>query len=271
MIQLANVDSAFSEKSKIYDSYGTTNSIVKVSRKIVRETIIAKLPVNGKILEINGGTGSDALYFVEKGYYVHLIDISKGMIEKSKEKITSSEIKSRFTVERKSFEDLHSFDGRSFDYIFSNFGGLNCTPNVKKVVDQFSYILKDGAFVTLVVMPPICPWELANIFWNPKMALRRLPAIFHVPIKAHVSGVQFWTYYYSVNAIKKLFGSQYKIISLQSLSLFSPPSFLDYFPNKYPKLFKKLFQLDERFSKYYPFNGFGDFFILTAQYKQKRE
>ena len=78
-------------------------------------------------------------------------------------------------------------------------------------------------------------------------------------------------YYNSVNAIKKLFGSQYKIISLQSLSLFSPPSFLDYFPNKYPKLFKKLFQLDERFSKYYPFNGFGDFFILTAQYKQKRE
>ena len=53
MIQLANVDSAFSEKSKIYDSYGTTNSIVKVSRKIVRETIIANLPVNGKILEIN--------------------------------------------------------------------------------------------------------------------------------------------------------------------------------------------------------------------------
>ncbi len=271
MVQLANIDSAFSEKAKVYDSYGSSNSIIKISRRIVRNTLLNHLPINGRILELNGGTGSDALFFVHKGYNVHLIDISKGMIQKSKEKITSDEIHSRLTIERKSFEDLRSFQKNSFDYIFSNFGGLNCTPNVKKVIDQFPHILKDGGIVTLVIMPPICPWELLNIFWNPKMALRRLPALFNFPVKANISGVQFLTYYYSVSQIKKLFSQHFEIISIKSLSLFSPPSFLDYFPNKYPRLFKKLLQLDIRFTKYYPFNYFGDFFILTMKYDQKRD
>ena len=205
MLQLDNIDLAFSEKAKIYDSYGMTNVIVKYSRDVVRRTVLDNIPHNGKILELNGGTGSDALFFVKKGYYVHLIDISKGMIQKSKSKISSQEIESRFKVQRKSFENLSEFPLKRFDYIFSNFGGLNCTPNIQNVIHQFQHVLKDQAYVTLVIMPPICPWELINIFWNPKMSLRRLPSIFGIPIKANVSGVKFLTYYYSVNKIKKLF------------------------------------------------------------------
>ena len=270
MIQFKNIDSAFSKKATVYDSYGMSNEIIKHNRDIIRGIVLKNLPDNGKILELNGGTGSDALFFVNNGFYVHLIDISEGMIQKSKSKLSTQEIEKRFKIERKSFENLNDLPRNTFDYIFSNFGGLNCTPNVKKVIQQFPLVLKDQAFITLVIMPPICPWELLNIFWNPKMALRRLPSLFGSPIKANVSGTQFLTYYYSVNKIKKLFDSRYKIISLQSISLFSPPSFLDYFPIKYPKLFKKLLQLDNRFSKYYPFNFLGDFFVLTLQFNRKR-
>ena len=269
MMQFQNINIAFSKKAKTYDSYGMSNIIIKHSRDVIRNTVLENLTKNGKILELNGGTGSDAIYFVNKGYYVHLIDISKGMIQKSKSKITSPDIAKRFKIERKSFENLKNLPKNTFDYIFSNFGGLNCTPDVKKIIQQFPLVLKDQAFITLVIMPPICPWELLNIFWNPRMALRRLPSLFGTPIQAKVSGTQVLTYYYSVKQIKKIFDSRYEIISLKSVSLFSPPSFLDYFPKRYPKLFKKLIQIDNRFSKYYPFNQFGDFFILTLQFNRK--
>ena len=271
MIQLENIDSAFSEKAKVYDSYGMTNPIIKYSRKVVRKTVLSNIQPNGRILELNGGTGSDALYFVKNGYNVHLIDISKGMIEKAKSKIKSFKVEQKLTIEQKSFDYLHDLPRNNFDYIFSNFGGLNCTPNIKRVIEQFPLVLKNKGYITLVIMPPICPWELVNIFWNPKMALRRLPALFGSPIKANVSGFQFWTYYYPVNKVKKMFDERYEIISLESLSLFSPPSSLDYFPLKYPKLFKKLLHFDNRLTKYYPFNNFGDFYILTLQYNRKRE
>ncbi len=269
MLQINNIDSAFSEKAKVYDSYGMSNIIVKYSRFIIRKNILRNLPTKGKILELNGGTGSDALYFVKKGHYVHLIDISKGMIQKSKSKISSPEIEKRLKIERKSFENLEDLPRKEFDYLFSNFGGLNCTPNIKSIIKQFPYVLKDHAYVTLVIMPPICPWELFNIFWNPKMSLRRLPSLFGAPISANVSGIKFLTYYYSVNKIRNLFDSQFKVISLKSISLFSPPSFLDYFPIKYPKLFKKLLQIDNRLSNFFPFNHFGDFFVLTLQFNRK--
>ena len=271
MLQLDYINSAFSKKAKVYDSYGKSNFIIKHSRKIVRDTVLRNIAPHGNILELNGGTGSDALHFVKKGYKVHLIDVSKGMIEKSKSKITSEEIEHKLTIERKSFEQLQDLPKNNYDYIFSNFGGLNCTPNVKKVIDQFPLVLKDEGYITLVIMPPICPWELINIFWSPKMALRRLPSLFGLPIKANVSGIKFWTYYYPVNKVKKLFDKRYEFISLESLSLFSPPSFLDYFPVKYPKLFKKLLEFDNRLTKHFPFNHFGDFYILTLRYIRKRE
>ena len=271
MLQLGNVDLAFSEKSKVYDDYTKSNFIVKYSRNVIRRVILDNIPQDGSILELNGGTGSDAIFFVKKGYSVHLIDISKGMIEKSKEKVTSQEIKQKFTIQRKSFENLQDLPAHHFDYIFSNFGGLNCTPNLKSVLNQFSYLLKDTGFITLVIMPPICPWELLQIFWNPKMGLRRVPAIFGVPIKANISGIKFLTYYYTVNTVKKLFNKNYTVLSIKSISLFSPPSFLDYFPIKYPKLFRKLLHLDQRFSAYYPFYNYGDFFILTLSYKNFKE
>lgn len=267
MLQLKNVDLAFSEKAKVYDAYGQRNSIIRYSRNVIRKIILRNLQKGDNILELNGGTGSDALYFVNKGYNVHMIDISRGMISHSKNKLRS-EISQLFTIERKSFENLRDLPKESFNYIFSNFGGLNCTPNISTVIDQFPYVLKDGGFVTLVIMPPICPWELANIFWNPKMALRRVPAIFGLPIKANISGFKFWTYYYTANNVEKMFDSRYKLISLQSLSLFSPPSFLDYFPLKYPKLFKILLSLDNRLTQHNPFNKYGDFFILTLKYTQ---
>jgi ubiquinone/menaquinone biosynthesis C-methylase UbiE len=265
MLNAKNIDLAFGEKSKVYDIYSKENFIVKYSRYKIRNEMLQYLNKNDKILELNGGTGSDALYFVKRGYFVHLTDISTGMVKKSRSKI-NKKFQDRFIVEKKSFTKISELPKNSYDYIFSNFGGLNCIYDVKSVINQFPHVLKHGGHVTLVIMPPICPWELFNIFWNPSMAIRRIPAIFGKPIKANVAGYKFWVYYHSLNFIKGLFDSRFDILSCQSLSLFMPPSYLDYFPKKYPELLKRLIKIENRFSKFSPFNKFGDFFVITLKY-----
>jgi ubiquinone/menaquinone biosynthesis C-methylase UbiE len=48
------------------------------------------------VLELNSGTGEDAIWFAEQGYTVHVTDISSGMQDtlKSKSKCTNLQEKS---------------------------------------------------------------------------------------------------------------------------------------------------------------------------------
>ena len=47
--------------------------------------------------------------------------------------------------------------------------------------------------------------------------------------------------------------------------MFSPPSYLEKFSRSYPKLFRQLCAMDERFAGLPLLNAMGDFFILTVQ------
>jgi hypothetical protein len=124
-------------------------------------------------------------------------------------------------------------------------------------------LLKPGAFVTWVVMPPICPWELAQALRGHfKTAFRRLrPG----GVLAQVGGAQFMTYYFTPAQVLRALGPGYRRIALRGLSLFSPPSYLENFSRRYPALFRRLTALDERLGRWPVVNGWGDFFVLTAQ------
>jgi ubiquinone/menaquinone biosynthesis C-methylase UbiE len=260
------VNKAFSIKAKVYDSYSEQNVIVKLGRRAVYQEILKNLKKDHKILELNSGTGMDALFFASQGYRIHATDISDGMISKIRKKIKKTSLKT-FSCQRLSLNDLQKVENAPYDYIFSNFGGLNCIPNIDNFGRSINQtVLKPGGYITLVVMPPICPWELLNFPWNFRAAFRRLPSLWGRETISHIDGIYFYSYYYSAKSIVNSFGKNFKNISLRSISLFSPPSFMDFFPRKYPKMFEFLVKLDNRLTSSFPFNNFGDFFIITLQY-----
>jgi methylase of polypeptide subunit release factors len=84
---------------------------------------------SGSILELNAGTGSDAAYFADKGFLVHATDVADGMVNAIKEK--AARLPERLTVQQLSFTELESVEGAPFDLVFSNFGGLNCIPDLR--------------------------------------------------------------------------------------------------------------------------------------------
>jgi SAM-dependent methyltransferase len=233
-------------------------------RSITHKHILRYLKEKDVILELNSGTGIDAIYLGGRGYRIHCTDIAEGMINKLREKVKSNNLTNLISYQQLSFTELDKLDIKQFDYIFSNFGGLNCASDLPKLFKQFRNILNPGGKITLVIIPPICPWEIALVLKGKfRTAFRRLRGT----VLANVEGINFPVYYYSVADTIKALGPDFQILEIQSLGSISPPPYMDNFPKLHPRLYKKLTFWDERLSHIFPFNRLADHFILTAEYK----
>jgi ubiquinone/menaquinone biosynthesis C-methylase UbiE len=187
-----DVSQAFSKQSVIFDALYKENKLSEYLRSIVRNELLAQLKPNSSILELNCGTGMDAVYFAEKGHTVLATDNALGMLEQLDKKINEKGIKGDIKTLHCSFHNLHKIKNKNFDHIVSNFGGLNCTDNLEDVLQQLSPLLNENGKVTLVIMPKICPWELImSLKGKFKTAFRRFKK--HTP--AHIEGVSFLCYY----------------------------------------------------------------------------
>jgi ubiquinone/menaquinone biosynthesis C-methylase UbiE len=216
------------------------------------------------IFELNAGTGIDAVHFAQNGHSVFAIDIAEGMIAELETKVKFSQLAEKISYARCSFTDLHSLPTRRFDHVFSNFGGLNCIPDLVIVADQILAFLKPGATVTLVIMPRVCPWELLHILsGNSKLAFRRLSKNGAV---AHIEGHYFTTYYFTPEDVTRSFGRGFRLLRLRGLASISPPPYMSPFAGKHPGLYKALTSVDELFSAIPPFNRWADHFIITLKY-----
>ncbi len=85
-------------------------------------------------------------------------------------------------------------------------------------------------------------------------------------VTANIEGLNFQTYYYSVNDVVKALGSDFRVIEIQGLASVSPSPYMINFPRRHRRLYKFLTKLDEKISQHFPFNRWADHFILTAEY-----
>ena len=91
--------------------------------------------------------------------------------------------------------NLIRLHGAPFDAVFSDLGGLNCIPNLTPVIRELPRVLKPGGLVTWVLMPPICLWEMAEIFRGHfRLAFRRLA---QRGTRSHLEGLHFDVYYFT--------------------------------------------------------------------------
>jgi ubiquinone/menaquinone biosynthesis C-methylase UbiE len=262
--QLENVNKAFSLQSGNYDKYDKDNSTLTWMRKQVRNHALKFLRPNDKILELNSGTGLDAEFFASKGFSVHCTDLSDGMIEQMKKKISSGKFADNITVQQCSFTELDKIGNKKFDFIFSNFGGLNCIPDLSVVTKFFPLMLNKNGRVCLVILSPVCPWEIIQLFRGKiKLAFRRFKSRGTL---ANVEGIKFMTYYFSAKKVINALGADFKLLKLESLGLFTPIPQMEKIPKRFPHTVKALNKMDEIFSLITPFNRIGDHIIITVGY-----
>lgn len=262
--QFEAVERAFSKQSRYFDDYDRGNRILVDLRLQVREHVMKFLKKGNKMLELNAGTGLDASFFARLGCNVWAIDIAEGMVQALGKKRTSLDLYEQLNVKQLSYTQLDQLGEQGFDYVFSNFGGLNCLKDLREVTAQLSVLLRPEAYVTWVLMPPYYLWEWLTVFagrWN--YGLRRFKK---KTVLAHLEGEYFPTYYHSPKSAIRAFGADFKTIALEGMSVLSPPPDREKFPEKYPALYQFLRKMDRKVRKLYPFYGWSDHYILTMQY-----
>ena len=262
--QYEAVNRAFTKQAPHFDADDLGNPILQKWRRQIYEHVERFLKPNSTILELNAGTGIDAMHFAQQGHRVHATDLSDGMIEQIKIKASDISLASKLTYQQLSFENLEQVKEKKFDYIFSNFGGLNCINDLNRVTKHFPALVKPGGYVTLVIMPPVCLWEILSVLKGNRNAFRRFKK---KGLQSHLEGEYFHTYYHSISDIKHALGESFSFLRSEGLGILSPPPSKSNFPVKHSPLNRMLSQLDATVRTTYPFNRWADHLIVTFKHQ----
>jgi len=263
---LQNTKTAFNKASKDYDTHENHNIILKWMRGIVQSVYLKYLRSGDEVLELNSGTGIDAVFLAQQGINVFATDISDEMISIINGKVKSKGLEEKISAENFSFSHISEVKSNNFKAVLSNFGGLNCINDFSKLNTDISNKLYSGGYFIAVVMNKFCPWEI--LFYTLKLdfknAFRRFK---RSGIDAILDGEKVRTYYFSPYEFGRYFKTNFKTEKIYTLGYFTPPPYLDRVYNKLKPLSSLFLKLDDVFKGIPIFNYFGDHFIIVMKKK----
>lgn len=254
---------AFDRQSSLFDDLYAAGTIIRYKRERVREHILRYLNPHSHILELNSGTGEDALFFARMGHTVHATDISAGMQHILSGKVKKHRLGSKISFERCSYTKLRELKARGpYDLILSNFAGLNCTGQLYAVLGELPSLLRPGGMVTLVLLPRFCLWEFLLLFKGKfRTATRRL--LSWKGTNAQIEGVLFKCWYYRPSSVIKHLIPSFYLLDAEGLCSLAPPSYMEGFAEKHPRLFNFLVKREARLKSKWPWKYVGDYVILS--------
>jgi len=258
-----NAANAFSRQAPVFDKIYSDNTIINYKRWRVRTHALKYLSAGAHILELNSGTGEDALFFAKNGFKVHGTDLSAGMQEQFRQK--TEEHSEKVSHEQCSFTELDKLQNKGpYDMIFSNFGGLNCTGDLDKVLSSFLDLLNPGGVATLVIISKFCLWETLLLFKGKfKTAFRRFFS--KNGRRARVEGEYFKCWYYNPGYVIDKLGASFELLGIEGLCTIVPPSYMEGFAEKDPLLYRYLVKQENKFKSSWPWKYIGDYYIISLR------
>jgi SAM-dependent methyltransferase len=213
----------------------------------------------GTVLELNCGTGEDAIWLAGQGWQVLATDISVEMLEVAwakaellsrKISISSQPNPTNLRFQACSFAEIEKLPVGDFDLIFSNFGGLNCVSpeDLSQLGPVLTQKLKPGGRFICVVMSRFCGWESLYFLlkMKPKVAFRRFG---RKPVEARLDArTSVLTWYYSPREFQKHLQFKGQTVVVKPIGFWLPPSYLNPFFEKHPRLLGILNFLEQNFA-----------------------
>jgi len=121
---------AFDAIAEKYDEIFTNSLIGRAQRDVVWHELDRFFPAGTRVLELNCGTGEDALFLAGRGVQVTALDQSPVMIDVAMRRMATKP-RRKISFRLVDNEEIGSLQPcRPFDGSLSNFGGLNCVPDL---------------------------------------------------------------------------------------------------------------------------------------------
>ena len=255
--------SPFDALADDYDSSFTRSTIGQHLRSAVWRRLDASFEPGDRVLELNCGTGEDALRLARRGVRVLATDNSPRMLAATLAKVELAGLARAVDVAALAIEDLAL--GRvpqagPFDGVVSNFGGLNCVGDLSGVARGLASIVRPGGRALLCVMGPIVPWEwgwyLAH--GQPGKAFRRVR-----PGGAEWQGLA--VRYPTVGAVRRAFSPYFVQRRAAGIGALIPPPYAAAWAARHPRLLAALDRWERRIETVPPLPWLADHFLIELE------
>jgi SAM-dependent methyltransferase len=255
---------AFDRMAASYDADFTDSLIGRAQRNVVWAALRCAFHAGDRVLELNCGTGEDALFLADRGVFVLACDASAAMIDVANRRQSLRSSGTRVVFRVLPNEELGRLPAsRVFDGVLSNFSGLNCVRDQRQVAAALADLVRPSATALVCLSTRVCAWEIA---WcvaraNFKKAFRRLPG--HTA--AHLDGVTVPVWYPTIGQLRRAFSPWFRLRSIRAVGLFVPPSYVEALARKHRRALALLESLDQTVSTWPLLRSIGDHVLLTFE------
>jgi ubiquinone/menaquinone biosynthesis C-methylase UbiE len=249
---------AFDAIAGTYDQTFTSFSIASHMRRAVWRRADSAFPSGSVVLEMNCGTGEDAVHLAARGVRVRATDISPEMVRVAAEKVTAGGVSDLVDISQLAWEELDSLGEACFDGALSDFGGLNCVRDLRSAARALARRLRPGSPVLLCVMGPVAVWEWiwfgAHLEFS--KAVRRLrgdPRWRGIPL-----------YYPSPGSLSRAFSCGFRVKRVSALGLLLPPC-LESIAPRWPRVIDALNRCERLCEAVPPLAWISDHYLLELE------
>jgi SAM-dependent methyltransferase len=252
--------SPFDALAHDYDRTFTASAIGQRMRAATWRRLDALFNPGDRVLELNCGTGEDAVHLAQRGVRVLATDQSAEMAALTRAKVAGLGLANRVDVRALPIEDLPRLPVEAFDGVLSNFGGLNCVADLPAAARALAQLLRPGAPAVLCVMGPVVPWEWAWFLaqGQPRKALRRLS-------RGGASWRGLAISYPTPWRLRRAFWPWFRQTRLTAVGALVPPTYAEKWAGRHPRLLAALDRCERRLETLPPLPWMADHYLMELE------
>jgi SAM-dependent methyltransferase len=262
---LLDTQQAFDAVASSYDRSNTENRTLSDMRERVRSAVSEAVAPNAHLLDLGCGPGADVVHFANRGHQVTAIDWSPAMVRESHRRVSMAGLSDAVAVHHLGIQELDRLPPGRFDAAYSNFGPLNCVPDLATSARLIASRIRRGGVIVASVIGRVCPWELSLYLARGDWS-RATVRFRGGPVPVPLDGRQVWTSYYTPARFARTFADAgFSTVSLRALGLFAPPPYLQAFADRHRTLVTLLQRIDDVVGGWPGMRACGDHFLIVME------
>ena len=255
---------AFDHLAQDYDQIFTNSLIGRAQRDAVWRVLTRTFRANDKILELNCGTGEDAIFLAGNGISVFALDASPQMIARAEQRLQHTSPQTPVVFCELPTERIGELrpDGQ-FDGVLSNFSGLNCVADLDSAASSLTGLVKQGGRLVLCFSTRFCLIEILYYLavgqW--RKAFRRCKGHSEVTL----DGIRFTVYYPTLRKIRQSFGPDFRLYFCTGIGVAIPPSYFEGWVRRHAGFVSLLRRMETLLATFPILRSTGDHVLLCFE------